>query len=95
MQRQQLPAGNSHVHPAFTGILRGLSSAPADALALQRTAYVQLLQRHDWEFEHSDDHAAYQRGHNERSNLRLLQRELDPQHALWNQHAPAAHRVAA
>lgn len=85
--------GNSHVHPAFAGFLNSVRTAPADALAIQRAAYVSLLQRHDWSFEFSDDHAVYQRGSNALSTLRMLRRELDADGSIWNAHAPEGHKL--
>jgi hypothetical protein len=82
---------NAHLHPLFAAALR----APIDARALQRAAYVTLLQQHDWSHEFSDDGDVYKRGRAQLQELRLLQRDLDPDGALWNAHAPAAYRIAA
>jgi hypothetical protein len=68
---------------------------PANDAELKRQQYIVALQAHDWSFEHSDEHAVWQRGFNERSRLTRMQRELDPLFALWNTHAPEGYRTRA
>lgn len=55
--------------------------------------YRRLLASHDWQYEHADDHRAFKRGHYERQALLALQQKHDPDHAIWNQLAPAAFRI--
>lgn len=80
-------------------LLGGMAAANvATAMAVQageREAYIELLKRHDWEHQHSDDHRAYTRGRDELARLRVLQPVVDPDGALWNAAAPEAHRVVA
>lgn len=61
--------------------------------ATPTAAYVQLLQSHDWHYEFSDDHAVWCRGRDQRAALSKVQRELDADFAIWNQHAPESCRV--
>lgn len=58
----------------------------------QRKAYVTLLHQHDWSHEFSDDPRAVAQGRDQLRELRMVQREIDPDYALWNQHAPEACR---
>lgn len=81
---------NKHVHPAFASLLNGFASVPADALAIQRATYVSLLVKQDWSAEFSDDGDVARRGRASLRELRMLQRELDPEFELWNRHVPAA-----
>lgn len=76
------------IHPVFAGIVASLQTAPAAVQEAKRSAYVTLLQRHDWSHEFSDDHGAYTRGREQLAELRLVQREIDPDFAIWNQHCP-------
>lgn len=73
------------VHAVFAGILADAASIP---LQLRRAQYVSRLARMDWDFEHSDDGAVTRRGREDLAMLRQLQRELDPDHVLWQRHAP-------
>lgn len=76
------------LHPIFAGIVASIQTAPVALREAQRRAYVTLLQRHDWSHEFSDDHGAYTRGREQLAELRLVQREIDPDFAIWNQHCP-------
>lgn len=86
------PNSNSHVHPFFAGLLADLVKVPQQARQAQHDAYVHALKAHDWSFEFSDDHAAYERGREQLAQLKLAQRELDPEFTVWNEHAPACCR---
>jgi hypothetical protein len=79
---------NAVLSPAF-------AAAPTNDAEQKRQQYIAALQAHDWTYEFSDDHSAWQRGFNEHSRLTRLQREIDPLFALWNTHAPAGHRTRA
>lgn len=57
------------------------------------SGYIEALKKHDWSYEMSDDHAAWIRGSNERSRLNRMQRELDADFAIWNEHAPTLYRM--
>lgn len=50
--------------------------------------YEQSLKSHDWYYEMSDDHGVWQRGTAERHALREMQKQVDPDWAIWNAHAP-------
>lgn len=50
--------------------------------------YIAALMRHDWQFEATDDFAAYLRGRTERKKLEEAAKELDPDKALWKMYAP-------
>lgn len=81
------------LHPIFAGILDDIESSTVIARRVQREAYIRLLQSHEFAYEFSDDHKVWMRGADERAQLRILQREVDPSGALWNQHAPAGYRL--
>lgn len=85
----------SNLHPLFVGILATMG-APLSEETL-RTArvdnYVRDLKLMDWQFEHSDDHSVWKAGTRELARLRAEQRELDPDGALWRQHAHADYPV--
>lgn len=65
----------------------------AQAAELQRADYEALLKGHDWEFDRSDDHRVWTRGHYERQALRAMQQRLDPEFATWNRLAPPEFRI--
>lgn len=50
--------------------------------------YTQLLKTHDWYYMYSDDHSVYKRGWEKAQKIQELQPELDPDFAVWNEHAP-------
>lgn len=85
----------------LTDDMRALAASWADAIPLEPAgpdlaaiaAYEQALKDHDWDFEFSDDHSVYQRGHNALARLRRQQRELDADGVLWNVHCPVEHRL--
>lgn len=54
----------------------------------QLTLYQQRLAAHDWSFEYSDDHSVWQRGRTQLGELQHLQKQLDPDFAIWNRFAP-------
>lgn len=85
------------LHPVFAGMLRAAFGADAAATirAAQRTAYVRALQAHDWGFEFSDDHSRYTAGKEALAQLKLAQREVDPDFSVWNQYAPADQQRSA
>lgn len=64
-------------------------------LSLRRAAYVASLKRHDWWFEWSEDHRALIAGRRALEVLRHEQSVLDPDHSIWNQHAPGEFRKVA
>lgn len=74
---------------AFAPTLSAIQDAPRIAREAQMAAYVTLLKQHDWSYSYSDDGRAYRQGRAEREALDSLRREIDPQGAVWNQHAPA------
>ena len=55
----------------------------------QLALYQQRLAAHDWFFEYSDDHSVWLSGRAELGQLQSMQRELDPDFAIWNQFAPS------
>lgn len=66
---------------------------PVDAMLEQRRVdYVQRLQTFDWNYEAADDHRAWKRGFDAYRALIAEGLAIDPTHALWNEHAPEAHR---
>ena len=87
---KDLPSAHSATAAAI-----GSAFPVADGELAAVAAYVQALKDHNWEFEHSDVHAAWVRGHNSLNRLRKQQRELDPHFVLWNIHCPESHRKAA
>lgn len=81
-------SAHAHVHPMLRGLLDAMQTWPSDAAEAQRQAYTKLLLRHDWSHEFSDDTDKAQRGRAQLRELRLVQREVDPDFAIWNQHCP-------
>lgn len=81
----------SNLHPVFQAALATFSQ-PDVIRSAQRSAYIQALKNHDWSFEFSDDQATYAAGRESLAQLKLAQRELDADFAIWNQHAPAVCR---
>jgi hypothetical protein len=71
-------------------VLAAAVSAPADVRRIQHDCYQRLLNAHDWQFAHSDDHRVYELGRAQRRELELARRELDPNYTIWNAVAPAS-----
>jgi hypothetical protein len=42
----------------------------------------------DWYFEYSDDHRVWARGMSSKVALTAMQKALDPNFEVWNQHCP-------
>ena len=59
---------------------------------MNEAQYRQALAAHDWYFEYSDDHQVWKAGREQYRALTAAQRELDPDHAIWDALAPAAMR---
>lgn len=58
----------------------------AKLASAKRSAYIQALRSHDWSFQMSEDPQRYEQGRESLAQLRLAQRELDPDFCLWDQH---------
>jgi hypothetical protein len=72
-------------------VLQG-NVAQQDDTPMRRARYVAALQRFDFQFEFSDDHAFWKRCRDELQRLRIVREEVDKDHALWRRHAPAEYR---
>ena len=81
------------MNDAISSVLQTTQTTWADAQQAMITAYTAALQRHDWQFEYSDDHQVYLRGNQMLKELALLQRELDPDYKLWNRYASTDYKV--
>lgn len=51
--------------------------------------YRNLLGRHDWYYDYSDDHSVWAAGKSQRESLRAMRNNIDPDGSIWNQYAPA------
>jgi hypothetical protein len=85
---------NGHVHPIFASMLDTFCR-PAALQDIKREAYERMLRAHEWSFEFSDDASVYARGREQLAELRLVQREIDPDFSTWNQHCHPACRDGA
>lgn len=70
-----------NVQPAIAAALAPFAPPPEPPKV---AAYRNLLRRHDWKHEFSDDARWRNRGRLELEQLRDLQRELDPDFVIWN-----------
>lgn len=86
---------NAHVHPYFAEILNNAAHQQLTDQQKQREYYLALLKAHDWSYDYSEDFSRWQAGHSQHLQLTRLQRLIDPEYALWNQHAPAAYQRTA
>lgn len=50
--------------------------------------YVELLKRHDWTYQYSDDHSVWKRGQAEADAIRKLGDIVDPERNLYKKHSP-------
>ena len=50
--------------------------------------YIHRLKYQDWHFEWSDDHRVWRAGKDSYSLLEEMQKKLDPDFKVWNEHAP-------
>lgn len=83
---------HAHIHPVMAAVLQSAIECAPRAARLQRDIYIDLLRRHDWTFQYSDDHNTWNAGNRSLRDLNLLRRELDPDGAIWNSHAPAGYQ---
>lgn len=58
------------------------------------SAYIGKLKSHDWNFEFADDSKTWRSGKKSLALLKATQASLDPTGEIWNQHAPADHKIA-
>lgn len=58
------------------------------------SAYIGKLKSHDWNFEFADDSKTWRSGKKSLALLKAAQASLDPTGEIWNQHAPADHKIA-
>lgn len=54
--------------------------------------YIELLKKHDWAYDYSEDQTVWLRGVGERSTLTRLQKQLDKDLSVWNTYAPFDYR---
>jgi len=50
--------------------------------------YVEMLKKHDWYYNYSDDHSAYMRGRKARMKILELANEVDQNREIYNQYKP-------
>ena len=82
---------NNNVHQAFAPVLAAITSLPVAAeqpIEVRRAGYVARLARMDWQHQFSDSHAAVVAVRMELEALKALRDEVDPDHQLWERHAP-------
>ena len=54
--------------------------------------YIELLKKHDWTYDYSEDQTVWLRSVAERSTLTRLQQQLDKDLSVWNTYAPFDYR---
>lgn len=54
----------------------------------QLDTYLNLLKRHDWWFDYSDDHSVWRAGLESWDAITRLQPIVDPDFKIFNQHKP-------
>lgn len=98
-EKQRCTPGPSR-HPAAPSLGRPRSNAhtsansatnyptPPMSTDAMKQRYVELLKTHDWSFEYSDDNNMYLRGKTQRNEIEELAKHVDPDHTIYNQHAP-------
>ena len=55
--------------------------------------YIQKLKNHDWTYDYADDHRSWSKGSKERGELRMIQKEIDPDFEIWNEYAPDGYEI--
>jgi len=50
--------------------------------------YRELLRRHDWSFEFSEDPSTFRRGIEQLREIETIQSKIDNDYVIWNQYAP-------
>lgn len=50
--------------------------------------YIAALHAHDWSFEFTDDMTVWRAGRESLRRLDAMQREIDPDFAVWNDNCP-------
>lgn len=76
---------DANCSPQFQSAM-ALQAPDQTALPIRCAHYVAALVRFDFQFEHSDDHAAWRRGRDEFQRLRAERKIVDPDGALWAKH---------
>jgi translation initiation factor IF-2 len=54
--------------------------------------YRELLSRHDWTYEFSDDYREWRKGHEELKRLNGMAKIVDPDRIIWNMYYPECFR---
>ena len=67
---------------------RFAAAQSAQALALQRSEYVDLLARMDWHYEFADDYSVVRRGREQIQRIRELQPFVDSDRAMFDAARP-------
>jgi hypothetical protein len=83
---------HANVPPVLAQVLNSFKAMPQITRHATQVAYVKALIAQDWEFEHGD-HRAYERGRDNLEQLRVAQREVDPDGSIWNFIAPEAYKL--
>lgn len=65
------------------------TTAPQAAVTPGLADYIQALKFHDWSYQYSEDMRVWRAGASQRAVLNDLRSRLDPDGAVWNQHAPS------
>lgn len=81
------------VNPHFVGILEAIRNATTQGAEARRAAYIAQLKAHDWEHEFSEDYRVWRAGRDSLALLRAMQKEVDLDGSIWDQHAPEGHRI--
>jgi hypothetical protein len=61
-------------------------------MSMHLTDYIRALRGHDWTYEYSYDQRIWNRGREQRAQLKRAQQALDPLGVLWRYYAPPAFR---
>ena len=56
--------------------------------------YIDMLKKHDWTYQYSDDHRYYVKGSEEEKAIRALGDIVDPDRKLYKQHSPFYEAIA-
>lgn len=59
----------------------------------QLTNYINKLKAHDWYYMYADGHREFTRGKEQWMAISAMQRELDPDYTVFNQHAPDGMKI--
>lgn len=78
------------LNPVFQSIVTTMTGMPP---ATPEQLYRLAMRQHDWSHEFSDEHRVWKAGRESLAKITEMQKDIDPDGEIWNQHAPVGYRI--